>query len=174
VRISPPEEGEYGEFYDGYLKLVRDEADIHTALERQLVPVQLLKNLTPAQAAFRYADGKWSVRQVMGHMADAERIFAYRLLRVARADQTPLPGFDENSFVENANFDERSASSLADELTIARQGTLGLVGGLDGTVMMRRSTVNNAPATARALVFIIAGHFAHHLLILRERYRLDL
>jgi uncharacterized damage-inducible protein DinB len=173
-RIPPPEPGEYGEFFSNYVGLVRAEADIESALERQLVPVQTLKNLTAEQAAFRYADGKWSVRQVIGHMADTERIFAYRLLRVARADQTPLPGFDENVFVEHANFDERPVSRLADELTIARQATLSLVRGLDSSVMTRQSTVNGAPASARALVFIIGGHFAHHLLGLRDRYRLDL
>ena len=129
--ITPPDAGEYGEFYSGYVTLVQHEADIVAVLERQIAPVHSLKNLSPEQAAFRYADGKWSVKQVIGHMADAERIFAYRLLRVARADRTPLPGFDENSFVENANFDERSASSLADELLVARQSTLSLIRGLD-------------------------------------------
>ncbi|MCM3879280.1 MAG: DinB family protein [Vicinamibacterales bacterium] len=171
--LIAPEPGEYGEFYSAYVALVRGEPDIEIALERQLIPLQILKNLTPQQAAFRYEDGKWSVKQVMGHMADAERIFAYRLLRVARADQTPLPGFDENSFVEHANFDDRTPSSLALELAAARQATLELVRGLDGSVMTRRSTINNAPATARALVFILAGHFAHHLSILRDRYRLQ-
>ncbi len=174
IKIPPPGPGEFDDFYRGYLNLVRDTPDILETLEHQLAPIQILKNLTADQAAFRYAEGKWSVKQVMGHMADAERIFGYRLLRVARADETPLPGFDENRFVEHANFDDRSAASLADELAAVRHATLTLVRGLDEDTLQRRSTVNNGPATTRALVFILAGHFAHHLLILRGRYRLDL
>jgi uncharacterized damage-inducible protein DinB len=173
MTISPPGPGEYGGFYEGYVNLVRGTPNIVETLERQLMTLQVLKNLDERHAGLRYAEGKWSVKQVLGHMADAERIFGYRLLRVARADETPLPGFDENSFVEHAGFDSRSIAGLADELAIVRQGTLMLIRGLDDTALLRRATINNTPATARALIYIVAGHFAHHLRILRDRYGIE-
>jgi hypothetical protein len=171
--MSHPEADEYGAFYAGYIKLVEHERDAVQMLGRQLPAIDALKSLTPEQGAFRYADGKWSVRQVIGHMADAERIFAYRLLRIARGDQTPLPGFDEKRFADGANFDERPTAELAADLALARQATLSLVRGLDDATMSRRGVVNDNPVTARALVFITAGHLAHHLKVLRERYRVE-
>jgi hypothetical protein len=173
TRIARPDTGEYGDFYTGYIKLMEHEQDAIGILDRQLQAIHALRGLTPEQAAFRYSDGKWSVKQVIGHMADAERIFAYRLLRVARGDETPLPGFDEKRFAEGANFDERTIADLADDLAVARQATLSLVRGLADNTMTRRTIVNNSPATARALAFITAGHLAHHLKILRERYQVE-
>jgi uncharacterized damage-inducible protein DinB len=173
TRIARPEPSEYGQFYTGYVKLTEGDLDVLEMLDRQMDAIRALERLSPAQANYRYEEGKWSVRQVIGHMADAERIFAYRLLRVARGDDTPLPGFDEKRFVAGANFDGRSAADLAEGLAVARQGTLSLVRGLDEASMTRRSVVNNHPITARALVHVTAGHLAHHLKVLRERYRVE-
>lgn len=170
TQIPRPEAGEYLEYYDRYIARVTHEADAVTALERQAATIGALTRLTPEQAAFRYAEGKWSVREVIGHLADTERIFGYRLLRAARGDQTPLPGFDENAYVQTSNFDSRSVDDVAGELAAVRQATLALLGSLDASTLVQKTVANNSLVTVRALAFIIAGHTAHHLQILRERY----
>jgi uncharacterized damage-inducible protein DinB len=118
----------------------------------------------------RYAPGKWSVRQVVGHMVDTERVMAYRLLRVARADATPLPGFDEGAWAEAAGHDERPLSELVEEFRVVRGGTLALVRSLSPEAADRRGTASGHPVTGRSLVWILAGHVDHHLRILRDRY----
>jgi uncharacterized damage-inducible protein DinB len=168
--ISRPQPGEYLEYYQRYIDKVAHESEAVTALKRQVPAIHQLARLTPEQGAFRYADGKWSVRQVIGHLADSERIFVYRLLRAVRGDQGPLPGFDENAFVEHANFDQRTVEDLAGELAAVREATLAMLGTLDESKLAQTTVANNAPVSVRALAFIMAGHTAHHLQILRERY----
>jgi hypothetical protein len=174
VRIAPPGVDEYAEFHRGYMAAVADESDALSVLERQRPLIEQLGRLTPEQAAFRYADGKWSVRELAGHLGDAERVLAYRLLRIARGDQTPLPGFDENAFVAGSNADRRPLTELAAELAAIRTSTLALVRSLDDDALVRRGTVNNWTLSTRALAFIIAGHFQHHVNILRDRYAISL
>ena len=173
-KIDRPEAGEFAEFHKGYMAAVANETDGLAALERQRPLIDRLSQLTPEQAAFRYADGKWSVKEVTGHLSDAERVLAYRLLRVARGDQTPLPGFDENAFVVGSNADRRTLGDLAAELAAVRVTTIALVKSLDDEALVRTGTVNNWPLSARALAFIIAGHFQHHVNIFRERYSISL
>lgn len=170
TRIPRPESGEYLEYYQRYIDKVPHESDAVSALKRQVPAINQLARLTPEQAAFRYADGKWSVRQVIGHLSDAERIFGYRLLRAVRGDQTAIEGFDENRYVEMANFDHRTVEELARELAAVRTSSLALLGSLDDTKLALTTTANNALVSVRALAFIMAGHTAHHLEILRERY----
>jgi hypothetical protein len=172
--IAVPGADEYAEFHKGYMAAVAGETDGLAVLERQQPLIDRLGRLPPEQAAFRYADGKWSVKEVTGHLADSERVLAYRLLRIARGDQTPLPGFDENAFVAGSNADRRAVADLAVELAAFRVTTLALVRSLFDEALVRRGTVNDWPLSARALAFIIAGHFAHHMNVLRERYRLSL
>jgi hypothetical protein len=132
----------------------------------------LLTAVTEDRGGFRYAPGKWSIQQLVGHIADAERIFAYRLLRIARSDATPLPGWEENHYAQTGEFDDRTLSSLLDEWTIARESTIALVRGLPDAAWERSGVANNAPVTAAALLYIILGHVEHHLAVLRERYGL--
>jgi hypothetical protein len=172
--VGRPQTDEYAEFHKGYMAAVANETDALAVLERQKTLIDALGRLTPEQAAFRYAEGKWSVKEVTGHLSDGERVLAYRLLRVARGDQTPLPGYDENAFVAGSNADRRTLGDLAAEFAAVRVTTLALVTSLDDEALLRRGTVNNWPLSARALAFIIAGHFQHHVNILRERYRLSL
>lgn len=174
THISRPEPREYADAYAGYVKAVEHDRDAIAVLERQLTPLRALGHLTPEQGAFRYADGKWSVRQLIGHMSDAERIFAYRLLRIARGDETPLASFDENRFADTSTADQRSIADLGGELVTVREATLTLVKGLDDQALLRVGTASNKPVSARALAFIAAGHVAHHLHILRERYAVAL
>lgn len=174
THISRPEPTEYADSYAGYVKAVAHDRDAVVVLERQLTPLRALGHLTPEQGAFRYANGKWSVRQVIGHMADAERIFSYRLLRIARGDQTPLASFDENAFADMSNADLRPIADLGAELVAVREATLALVRALDDESLRRMGTASEKPVSVRALAFIAAGHVAHHLAILRERYAVTL
>jgi uncharacterized damage-inducible protein DinB len=129
-----------------------------------------LSAVTEAGAGHRYAPGKWSVREVLGHLCDAERIFAYRLLRIARGDKTPLEGFDENVYVPAGAFDNRTLADLREEWTATREATVALVRGLPADAWTRRGSANGTSVTAAALAYIILGHVEHHLGVLRDRY----
>ena len=171
--ITSPRSDEYAEFHKGYIAAVADEADGITVLERQQPSIAALAALSPQQASHRYAEGKWSVKEVVGHLSDAERVVSYRLLRIARGDKTPLPGFDEAAIAAASNADRRELADLVDELSAVRKSTIALVRSLEDSALGQRGTVNNWSLTARGIVFIIAGHFAHHVNVLRERYRIN-
>lgn len=168
--VSRPQPGEYPEPYDRYVGKV-PEGHLDEILEAQWEELGcLLEELDDDAAEFRYAEGKWSIKELLGHLVDAERIFAYRLLCLARGDQTPLPGFDENAYVAAANFDARPLESLLEEYDLVRGQTLGLLRGLGEEELERRGTVNGKSVTARAIAFVLAGHELHHLGVLKERY----
>lgn len=170
--IAPPATDEYAEFHQGYLAAVAGEPDAVATLARQAARIAAFARLPPAVAGHRYADGKWSVREVVGHLADTERVMAYRLMCVARGDTTPLPGFDEVVVAAGSNADARPIAELAAELAAVRDATMWLVRSLDESALARRGRVNNWSLTARGLAYIIAGHFAHHVNVLRDRYAL--
>ncbi|MGQ0735949.1 MAG: DinB family protein [Acidobacteriota bacterium] len=174
MQITRPGNDEYSEFHKGYLQAVEHEQDGLGALERQNAAIERLRLLTTEQAGHRYAEGKWNVKEMVGHLSDTERVMAYRLLRIARGDQTPLPGFDEKVFAAASNADRREVADLAEEMACVRAATLALVRSLDPSVLPLRGIVNEWPLSVRGLVFIIAGHFAHHLRVLRERYGVEL
>jgi uncharacterized damage-inducible protein DinB len=170
-RISLPAVDEYEPYYGKYVALV--PGDVFATLESQAKSTaRLLGATSEEKGGFRYAQGKWSVKEVVGHIADAERVFAYRALRFARADTTELPGFDENSWVPAGGFDRRMLAALAGELAAVRAATLALVGSFDEAALARRGTANGVAMSVRALATIIAGHQAHHVGLLRERYGL--
>ena len=170
MTIPRPGAGEYGDWYAGYVAAVPD-GDVQALLGTQMHEVAAMLGALPeAKAGYRYAEGKWSIREVIGHLSDAERIFAYRLLRFARGDAAPLAGFDENAYVERSNFDRRTLASVAAELRTVREGTISLVEGLDPSTWENRGTASGAAMSVRALVYVIAGHQQHHLGVLRERY----
>jgi hypothetical protein len=165
-----PAAGEFGEFYAGYISHVPD-GDVLETLGSQIDDtLAYLRGLPAPRASFRYAEGKWSVKEVVGHLADSERIFAYRALRIARGDATPLPGYDQEAYVRAANFDARSLVALASELETVRRATLTLLRSLDDESLMRRGVANGLPVSARAMAYIIAGHERHHMEIVRARY----
>lgn len=168
--IEKPAAGEYSPFYQGYLDCVAAEPRLLPVLARQVTDFEALAMLEESQARHRYADGKWSVREVVGHMADSERIFAYRMLRIVRGDETPLAGFDEKAYVAAAGFERRTMPEVAGELRDVRQATLSLVRSLTNETAARGGEANGVRVTARAIAWIIAGHTAHHLNVLRERY----
>jgi DinB superfamily len=169
-RIARPEEGEYIPYYGKYISLVPD-GDLIESLRGQIGDtLALLRGIPEARASHRYAPGKWSIKEVVGHMADVERVMAYRALRVARDDKTPLPGFDENAYVPAANFEGRPLASLANEFARVRSATIAFLETLDAVAAARQGIANTASISARALAYIIAGHERHHVALLRERY----
>ncbi len=171
--IAPPATDEYADFHKGYVAAVANEPDGVTVLERQQSAIDRLASLSAQQASHRYNEGKWSVKEVIGHLSDAERVVSYRLMRIARGDKTPLPGFDEEAIAAASNADRRDLADLVGELSAVRKSTIALVRSLDEGALGQRGTVNNWSLTARGIVFIIAGHFAHHVNVLRERYSIN-
>ena len=171
--LTRPASGESAPFYHGYIEKVPGER-IGEYLAAQLGEVErLLGPLDDAGGRFRYAPEKWSIKEVLGHLCDAERIFAYRLLRIGRADTTPLPGFDENAYMAPAEFDARSLADLLREFQAVRAGTIALVEGLPSVAWERSGQASGKSITTRAIAYIIVGHVAHHLAVLRDRYRLS-
>ena len=168
--VSRPVEGEFLPYYERYISLVPD-GDVPALLEEQMIDTQsMLRGLPPAVATYRYAPGKWSVNELIGHVIDSERIFAARALRFARNDPTPLPGFEQDDYVRNSNFDAYPIVELASEWESVRRATVFLFRHLEEPAWTRRGVANNAEVSVRALAYIIAGHELHHREILRTRY----
>ena len=167
IRITKPQPEEHAK----YIKLVGDDALGALRAQSASTP-RLLSGLSEAQAMHRYAPGKWSVKEVVGHVIDGERVFAYRALRIARTDATPLPGFDENAWVPAAHFVRRSMPDRVSDYQTVRAATVALFSSLDEDALTRVGTANNLPFSVRALAHIIAGHELHHVGLLRERYGL--
>lgn len=165
-----PSTDEYASFYETYVSLVPD-ADVTGTLERQSAETSaLLRSLPEERAGHSYEPGKWSVRQLVGHVIDTERIFSYRALAISRGERQPLPGMDQEEYMAGANFDARTLASLAEEFEAVRRSTLLLLRHLSPEAWGRRGTASDNEVTVRALAYIIAGHEAHHVRILRERY----
>jgi hypothetical protein len=165
-----PDATEYAPFYAGYVARVPD-GDVAELLEAQgRDTAALLAGLSEERGEYRYAPDKWTLKEVIGHIADAERIFAYRALRIARGDQTPLASFDENAYVPAAECGRRTLADLAAELGAVRGATLALVRSLTDVAATRTGTASGKTVSVRALAYIAAGHERHHLAIIRERY----
>ncbi len=157
-------------FYKKYVKLI-EEPDLFQALRvSNYRMLDVLASIEPSKQDFRYAEDKWSIRELLCHMIDAERIFAYRALRFARNDETNLPGWDENNYAPEANAGGRSLRQIADEMTCVRASTLHLFEGFTEEMLWRKGTANNNEMSVIALGYIIAGHETHHRKILMERY----
>lgn len=170
ARAQKPGETECLPYYARYIALV-SEGDVIATLESQMRDSQaLLAGIPNRLATHRYAPGKWSINEMLGHVIDTERIFAGRALRFARADTSPLPGFEQDDYVRNASFDAYPLSDLAAELEAVRRSTLFLFRHLSEEAWLRRGVANDAEVTVRALAYIIAGHELHHREILRLRY----
>jgi uncharacterized damage-inducible protein DinB len=165
-----PESFEYPPYSEGYVSLVPD-GDIVATLTKQLEEtLALIKNIPEDRGTFRYAEGKWSIKELIGHVIDSERIFAYRALRFGRGDATPLSGFEQDDYVKGASFDKRSLSDLLNEYEHVRRSTIALFANLDESAWNLRGTSNNSEVSVRGLAFILAGHERHHVEILRTRY----
>src|SRR5713101_9949687 len=168
--MQRPEPTEYAESYANYVSKVPGN-DVLGVLESQRVQMlQLFAAHSERDGNFRYAPGKWTVKEVLGHVTDAERIFTYRALRIARGDQTPLASFEQDDYVRGGNFAERTLADLAEEFGLVRAASIALFRSLQREAWQRRGVASEKEVTVRALAFIVAGHEIHHRLILEERY----
>lgn len=168
--IAAPAVGEFAPYYGTYINLIPEGTVLETMDRQHDTTLALLRGIRDEQAEFRYAPGKWTVKEVVGHVVDFERIFAYRALRIARGDRTPIPGADENEYVRGANFGARTLFDLAAEFHHLRQANLLLFRSFDEAALHRRGIANGLEISVRALAYIIAGHERHHMTILREKY----
>lgn len=168
--LGRPEANEYAEYYGRYVTRVPD-GNILDIIERQIDESgRFLGAITEKKASYRYAPGKWSVKQVVGHVIDIERLFQYRGLVFARNDRTPLPSMEQDEWASHANFDDRTFADLTAEYRITRQSGLTLFRSFNDDISLRRGIANNVEFTVRSIPYILAGHDIHHLTVIRERY----
>lgn len=165
-----PNTGEYAPYHEQYINLV-PEGDILWVLgEQTRETLSVLRGISEAQADYRYSPGKWSIKEVVGHIIDAERIFGYRALRFARNDRTPLSGFEQDDYVKYGGFGAQSLSDLASEYEHVRRANIYLFRGLTSEAWDRRGTANDNEISVRAMAYIMAGHELHHMGIIRTKY----
>ncbi|HVG38567.1 MAG TPA: DinB family protein [Pyrinomonadaceae bacterium] len=170
MHTTKPEATEFAPYYDKYTSRVPD-GDIITILRDQLAETTaLLRSIPEEQGEMRYAEGKWTIKELIGHIIDGERVFAYRALRFARGDATPLPGFDQDVFMSSAPFANVTLAELTAELTSVRESTIFLFAHLDDEAWSRRGVASDNEVTVRALAHMIAGHELHHRAILQSHY----
>ncbi len=169
--IPRPQPGDYAPFYAPYVAMVPEDVDVRFMLEAQEEEVRgIFGALTESQALFRYAEGKWSLKELLGHLADAERVFAYRGFCIGRGESKPLPGFDEDAYVVTGRFDSIPLEQLLQAFLDARRATRSLFASLPEEAWNRMGNANGVQVAARSLPYFCAGHAAHHLRVIRERY----
>ncbi len=165
-----PEKSEYPEYHEQYIRLIPGE-NVIRALEGQMLELQaLVSDLPTDKEDYAYAPGKWTIKEVIGHLIDCERVFGYRVLRFARGDSKELPGFDEKMYVTAGKFNKRSFYDLAHEFSVLREANIILFKNLDEEALSRTGTSDGITTTARAYIFAIAGHSAHHVRTIKARY----
>ncbi|MEH7121682.1 DinB family protein [Bacillus sp. JJ1532] len=165
-----PYANEYPAYFSAYVNLVPEGEMILLLNEQLKETVNAIKDVTERQGQFQYESNKWTVKEVIGHMADTERIMGYRILCIARGETSPLPGFDDNLYVQNGSFNQLSMQELLDNFSIVRQSTIVLLKSLDPAAWLRKGNANGSEITVRAIASVIAGHELHHRNILHERY----
>lgn len=165
-----PEPTEYSDYHGTYIRYVTAPNVIQMLIKQGQKVFPLIQRLSPSQAGYRYAEGKWSVKEVIGHMIDNERVMAYRALCIARGERQSLPGYDQDDYVEHAGFDDRSLESLSAEYDAQRNANVSLFNSFTDEQTRRTGTANDVTLSVRAVVHIIAGHERHHLNLLREKY----
>lgn len=170
IQNRRPAPNAYGPYYQKYIDKVSDGDIVKTLTMAKTTVADFFENLPQDKWTHRYAPGKWSIKEVLQHMIDGERVFAYRALRIGRNDRTPLPGFDENRFAENCHADNRSPASLIAEYSAVRESTVQLFASLNEEDMDRIGTASDSPASPFAIAYIIAGHELHHIEIIKDRY----
>ena len=168
--ISPASD-EYAEFYAGYIQRAIARGDVLAALPNQIEEIKTaLGKLSDKQALFRDAPQDWSIKEVVGHLNDVERVFSYRLLRISRTDATPLPGFEQNDYVREAGYDDCSLEDLIQEFEFLRRANILAIGNIKEEALLYLGTASGYPVSARALVYMLVGHVDHHMASLREKY----
>jgi uncharacterized damage-inducible protein DinB len=168
--MKKPEPGTYPAYYQTYIDKVQGD-DTIALMEKGLEETTgLIQSIAPDKEDHRYAEGKWSVKEVIGHIVDTERVFSYRAMCIARGEQGSLPGFEQDDYVAKGKFDKRSLSNLLEEYTGLRRSNIALFKSFDEEQASRMGTANKNPIQVRAIIAIIVGHEQHHMQVLKERY----
>ena len=170
LTIAKPNVNEFDPYYGRYIDLIPDGSVLEMFDRQHDTTMSLLRGIKEDRGTHRYAPGKWSIKEVVGHVMDFERIFAYRALRFARADRTPIPGAEQDDYVASANFDRRSLFDIASEFHHLRQATLLMFRGFDEDALGRIGTANGVEISVRALAYVMAGHERHHMDIIKSTY----
>lgn len=165
-----PQPDEYDDFYSGYINLIDTSNVIETLIQQGQEIFSLIEILSEDEAAYRYTEGKWSVQEVLGHLIDTERIMAYRALCISRGEEKSLPGYDQDEYVKQAEFGNRSLQSMSAEYDALRNANISMFSSFNQEQINRKGTANQVKVSVRALAYIIAGHEKHHLNILEEKY----
>ncbi len=168
--MNRPDKSEYAPYYEGYVARVANDDIFDTLAAQPTILHDLLTVIPDEKGEYRYAEGKWSVKELLGHLIDGERMFAYRLFRISRGDQTPIEGFEQDGYIENAFSNERSFADLVEEFSLLRRANMIFFNNVTDDGWNRVGTANNVSVSVRALAYIMAGHIDHHLNILKERY----
>lgn len=167
--MNRPQPHEYPEWGAQYINLV-DQDDVLVLLEKQSLEFPEFLNNFIEKADYAYAPGKWTIKELAGHMVDTERVLCYRLMCFARGETSPLPGFEEDDYVKNAHFSDRSLLSIGEEFSLLRRANQYLFNSLNETELSRIGTASGRPISTRAILFVMAGHVIHHTKIIKERY----
>lgn len=165
-----PNKGDYNEYYQQYIDQVKGDDIFRILIEQNLESQNVLNSFPESKGNYKYSEGKWTVKEVIGHMMDVERIFAYRALCIARGETKPLPGMDQDLYVANANFNKRQLFDLIYEYRLLRESNILLFGSFDKSTLNNRGNASGYEVTVLALMFMTAGHEKHHLNVLTERY----
>jgi len=168
--MNRPDISEYDPYYEHYVSLAAGH-DIIGLLGSQPTRLQDIFTAMPEEKGdFRYAEGKWSIKELLGHIIDGERMFAYRTFRISRGDETPIEGFEQDGYIENAHSNDRSFADLLDEFSLLRRANMIFFKNMTDDAWLRAGTANNVKVSVRALAYIMAGHIEHHLEVLKDRY----
>ncbi len=171
--MKRPLSTEHPPYYQKYIDLVKND-NVLKALDEQIIKIQETISRIPVEKEdYAYADGKWTVKEVLGHIIDTERIMAYRALRFARKDKTPLSGFDQNTYIANANFNKQTLYNLAHEFAVVREANLSLFKNFDESNLDETGVANGTETSVRAVLFMIVGHATHHINVIKEKYLND-
>ena len=168
--MPKPTPGTYPAYFENYISKVQASTVKEATVKYGVELIDRFKALPFEKASYAYADGKWTLKEMLQHIIDTERIFAYRAVAIARKEAIGLPGFDENAYAANSKANSRSWNSLLEEFVAVRTATDLLLNSFDEEQLLQQGTTNNNPTTVKAIAFIIYGHIAHHLNIINERY----
>lgn len=168
--MTKPEKAEYDAYYEKYVSLVDESSLFESLLAQPAELSDLFRGLPDERGAYTYAEGKWTIKEVVGHLIDGERFFAYRILRISRGDTTPIEGFEQDGYIEYAHSNARRKADLIEEFRLLRGANMFLLNNLSEEDWLRMGTASGLPVSVRALAYIMAGHITHHVNILRSRY----
>ena len=168
--MKRPETNEFAPYYNNYISLIEGD-NVMKVLNSQVAEIRsIFADVPEEKGTYAYAEDKWTVKELLSHLIDGERIFAYRILRISRGDKTPIEGFEQDDYIENSNANSRSFADLLGEFELQRQSNLLMVNSISDEASKQMGTASDKPVSVRALTYIMAGHVTHHMNILNERY----